>query len=235
MGGRVDRLLPLTGEKRALRLAVGVGENLLRQMDKPVFASGGEFSARETGWALRAFTALYLQTRDGKWLGKCEWIAEHFYSWNEKYGAWLSPYTDHTLVRIPFMIAVGVSSLMCLYRAQPSDRLKNLIINTVDDMIENCMINGLFYYKELPSLRYTMSVPCMLEALSAAYALSGDKKYIEAGLPTLNEILKSGGGRSFDKRIEGDAVICAGASPKAFAQTHLPVALFLKCMETSAE
>lgn len=40
----------------------------------------GEANARETGWALRTLTALYVETNDNKWLVKCDWIIDNLRS-----------------------------------------------------------------------------------------------------------------------------------------------------------
>lgn len=65
---------------------------------------------------------------------------------------------------------------MRYYRAIPRDDIRTMILNAVDDMIENCLLeNGLFYYKELPSLNRQGNNPLILEALAIAYELSGNK------------------------------------------------------------
>lgn len=43
---------------------MGIGENVLRLLDTPMYAKPGEANARETGWALRTLTALYIETHD---------------------------------------------------------------------------------------------------------------------------------------------------------------------------
>ena len=65
-----------TGDERGLETAISIGDNILRLLDTPMYAKPGEANARETGWALRALVALYVETRDEKWLAKCEWIID---------------------------------------------------------------------------------------------------------------------------------------------------------------
>ena len=91
-----------TGDDRALETALGIGENVLRLLESPSFGKLGETSARETGWALRTLTALYIETNDTKWLSKCQWILGHFKQWEQEYGGWLALYTDNTTIRISF-------------------------------------------------------------------------------------------------------------------------------------
>ena len=55
-----------------------------------------------------------------------------------------------------------------------------MLIRAIDDIVENCTLdNGLFYYKELPSLSRNGNNTLLLESLAIAYELTGDKKYLE--------------------------------------------------------
>ena len=121
--------------------AIGIGENVLKLLETPMYQVPGEANARETGWALRTLTALYVETNDKKWLAKCDWIIDSFKKWEEEYGDWLSPYTDNTAIRVGFMISVAVGSVMRYYRVFPREDIKKMIINAVDDLIENCYMD----------------------------------------------------------------------------------------------
>ncbi len=223
-------LYHLTGDVEAKRMAVGIGENVTRLLEAPMFQRGGRASARETGWALRTLTALYVETNDGRWLEKCDQIVGHFKEWRDEYGLWLSPYLENTAIRVVFMISVAVGSLMRYYRIRPNTEIKDMIIAAVDDLLENARLdNGLFYYKELPSLKRNGNNPLVLEALAAAYELTGDKKYLEAGLPTLGYVMtfRASGLPGGKKTVHGDAVLCGSASTKGFAQMFVPFASFL--------
>ncbi len=220
----------LSGDIEGLNTAIGIGENILRLLDTPMFNRAGDANARETGWALRSLTALYIETNDEKWLEKCDWIVGHFKEWEERYGLWLSPYTDNTVIRVVFMISVAVGSLMRYYRVRPNDDIKRMILKAVDDLCENARLdNGLFYYKELPSLKRFGNNPLILEALSIAYELTGNKKYIEYGLPTLKYVVSfKPAGVNYAKRIEEGSLIQGGMGTKSFAQMMIPVTLFYK-------
>jgi hypothetical protein len=126
---------------------------------------------------------MYNETYDEKWLEYCDRIVDYFVKWREEYGAWLQPYTDHTMVRVPFMISVACVSLTMYYRIRPSEKLKGLILSAVDDVLENCFTyDGTLYYKELPSLQRSGSNPIIMHALTLCYLISGDVKYLEQGL-----------------------------------------------------
>lgn len=217
-----------TGDERGLETAVGIGENVLRLLSLPMYQTPGESNARETGWALRTLTALYVETSNKKWIERCDWIIDSFKTWEKEYGYWLSPYTDNTLIRVGFMISVAVGSVMRYYRVFPRDDIKEMIVREVDDLVENCMLdNGLFYYKELPSLARNGNNTLLLEALAAAYELTGNTDYLKAGLKTFEKAIKTpASGSVGSKQIIDDAVICNGDSTKGFAQSFIPLATF---------
>lgn len=221
-----------SGDERAYETAIGIGENVLRLLDTPMYAVAGEANARETGWALRTLTALYVETNDTKWTKKCEWIINSFKVWEEQYGNWLAPYTDNTTIRVGFMISVAVGSVMRYYRVFPDPEIKEMIIRAVDDIVENCLLdNGLFYYKELPSLQRLGNNTLLLEALTIAYELTGDAKYLKSGLKTFTKsIAEKAAGAVGSKTIIDDAVICKGPSTKGFAQSFIPLITYYKAL-----
>ncbi len=225
-----------TGDDRGLETALGIGENVLRLLDTPMYARVGEASARETGWALRTLTALYVETREEKWLSKCNSILQDFKVWEEQYGNWLAPYTDNTVIRVGFMISVAIGSIMRYYREFPDPALKEMMLRAVDDLIENCYVErwGVFYYKELPSLNRLGTNTLLLEALAIAYELSGDAAYLKPGIATFKRAIGesapgSGGGK---KNVE-DAVIVGNASSKNFAQSMIPLATYYRAASES--
>ena len=224
--GLID-LYHFTGDERALKTAIGIGENVLRLLDTPMYQVAGESSARETGWALRTLTALYIETYNEKWTEKCKWIISQFRAWNDRYGGWLAPYTDNTAIRVGFMISVAVGSLMRYYRAFPSDELKEMIVNAIDDLTENFMTSqGIFVYKELPSLSRNGTNTLLLEAMSIGYELTNDTKYLDFGKKTFKRSYGEMGKVSGNKRIVEDTVISGQGGTKSFAQSFLPITSF---------
>lgn len=215
-----------TGDERGLETAIGIGDNVLRLLDTPMYAGVGEINARETGWALRSLTALYVETSDDKWLTKCKWILNNFKQWEDQYGNWLAPYTDNTVIRVGFMISVAVGSVMRYYREFPDEEMKQMLLRAVDDLIESCYMEevGLFYYKELPSLNRLGNNTLLLEALAIAYELSGDENYLRPGILTFKQAIASGSaGVGGLKKVAGDAVVVGNASTKTFAQSFIPL------------
>jgi thiol-disulfide isomerase/thioredoxin len=170
---------------------------------------------------------LYKETGDESWLEKCDWIVSHFEEWEKKYGLWLSPYTDNTEIRAVFMISVAVASLMRYYRVRPQEKIKAMILRAVDDLVENARLdNGLFYYKELPSLKRFGNNPIILEALTIAYEITGNADYLKAGIPTLKYVVARGANGGGSKKIVGDTVMSGTYGTKNFAQLMTPVTTY---------
>lgn len=225
-----------TADERAYNTAIGIGENVLRLLETPMYQVPGEASARETGWALRTLTALYIETHDEKWLKRCEWIVSQFGLWNDRYGNWLAPYTDNTTIRVGFMISVAVGSLMRYYRVFPSDELKKLMLDAIDDLTENFMTpQHLFVYKELPSLNRNGTNTLLLESMAIGYELTGDKKYLEYGKKTFKRAVAGSSLSIGGKRIVEDTVISGSGAPKNFAQSFLPITSFYVALVTAKE
>ena len=220
-----------TGDERGLETALGIGDNVLRLLGTPMYAKVGEANARETGWALRTLTALYVETGEEKWLVKCANILQDFKVWGKQYGSWLAPYTDNTVVRVGFMISVAIGSVMRYYMEFPDPELKDMMLRAVDDLIENCYMEklGCFYYKELPSLNRIGNNALILEALAIAYELSGDKEYLRTGILTFQKIVAAGApGSGGGKKVVEDAVVVGNASSKGFAQSMIPLATYYR-------
>jgi hypothetical protein len=127
--------------------------------------------------------ALYRETGDEKYLAPCRRIAELFVAWHKEYPGLLSPYTDHSMVRVGFMNALTLVSLARYHQYFPDAGLKQVILEETRELMRSTRnANGLFFYKELPSLEHQGSTPLVLQALGYAHLLSGDRSFIEAGL-----------------------------------------------------
>jgi len=115
-----------------------------------------------------------------------------------------------------------------------AERVKALIVATVDDLLAHCIgPDGVAYYKELPSLRRTAPTYHLLEALTHAYRITGDAKYLKiatrqfaaAGVETFSRerpkyaddsgavIDGEGGGRPFADKYTSLLLYAGAATP----------------------
>lgn len=223
----------MTGDERFLETALMEGDNILYLLTLPKYQDNGDATARETGWALRTLIALYVETWDEKWLVRNDWIVNKFRAWNEDMGGWISKYLDNTLIRVPFMTSVAIGSLMRYYRVFPSEDVKALIMSAVDDLIENSLMeDGIFYYKELPSLTRLAYNPLVLESLAIGYELTEDVKYLNAGLRMFEKVTnRMSKELSGQRRKAEDSVIYGTGAPKSFAQAMVPYASYYRALD----
>jgi hypothetical protein len=171
----------LTGRKEGLDAAHMVADNLLRHLERPHMQDPGATQAREGGWALRAMVAMYQETGEARFKDTADRLAGLFLDWQEEYGGLLAPYTSHSMPRVPFMISIALNSLARYLLIEEDQLIKMLIIQTADDMLEHCLgPDGVLYYKELPSLRRPAPTVHAVEALTHAYRLSGERRFLEA-------------------------------------------------------
>ncbi len=175
----------LTGRTEALEAAHAVAENIMRHMAQPRMTTPGEASVREGGWALRAMVGMFLGTGEERYRAEAKRLVDMYVDWFDRYGALLAPYTSHSMPRVVFMISLTVDSFARYLLIDQDQRVKDLILRTVDDMIQHCLgPDGIPYYKELPSLRRPEPTSHFLEALTHAYRLSGEVGYLKLATRT---------------------------------------------------
>ena len=93
------------------------------------------------------------------------------------------------------------------------------------------METGVFSYKELPSLNRIGSNTLLLEAMTIAYELTGDTKYLNYGKRTFwNNIRAAAPGVTGVKSIVEDAIIHKTTGTKNFAQSFIPLSVFYKAL-----
>ena len=68
----------------------------------------------------------------------------------------------------------------------------------------------------------------VLEALTIAYDLSGDVRYLKAGLPTFRKDIAGRSGIIGEKKVMEGTVILDNDPPKHFAQSFIPLAVYYK-------
>jgi len=218
----------LTGRAEGLEAARLVAENILRHMERPNMRRPGAAAVREGGWALRAMVGMWLGTGEPQWRDEARRIAEMFLDWQEEYGAMLAPYTSHTMPRVPFMVALTLNSLARYLLVEKDEGIERLIVETVDDMLDHCLgPDGIFYYKELPSLRRVAPTPHMLEALAYAGRITGKDEYLKVAarqFALMGGSAGGGGGRKYAD--DSGAVITGEGGGRGFASAYTSVLIF---------
>ncbi|MCD7905702.1 MAG: hypothetical protein LUG24_09125 [Clostridiales bacterium] len=114
---------------------------------------------------------------------------------------------------------------MRYYSIRGDEEIRDMIISAVDDLTENAYLDsGFFYYKELSSLKRNAGNTTILEALTTAYKLTGNRDYLKYGVKTFETAVEGKGVvLSFAKKTEEDAVIISGNSSKGVGQSFLPL------------
>jgi len=109
-----------TGRPEALAGAVGIARHVLGALEANTSLKvPGAAAARVTGWALRTLVAMYRETGEQQYLTPAAAIVDGFLAWHAEYGGFLAPYHDHTLCRVPFMIAIACGSLYRFHQSCP--------------------------------------------------------------------------------------------------------------------
>ena len=193
----------LTGNPDARSLAAGVADNVAWLTENGGYLKPGRSSTREMGWALRAMLNTWRETGEETYRSMGERIEALFAEWGKGTGELLAPYTVHSEIRSNFMNAVAGCSLAMWAQETGSKRAEQIVTAVADDIIENGMtVFGLPYYKDLPSLRRLTAGTMIIQLFGYACALTGNRKYIEAGLPGLEDWLAGGtaGASAFIKK-----------------------------------
>ena len=219
----------LTGRTEGLEAAESVGRNILRHMNLPHMRTPGATAVREGGWALRALVGLYLGTGAEEWKQEATRIAELFVIWQREFDALLAPYTSHSMPRVPFMAAITVNSLARYLLLDDSPDVKTLMVAVVDDLLRHTLgPDGITVYKELPSLGHSAPTPHFLEALTHAYRITENARYLQIGARQFAALTAQGlDARPSAKFVDtGGAVISGKGGGRQFADTYSSLLLF---------
>jgi hypothetical protein len=208
-----------TGDERALEAAKSIAKNQRALLEAHVFSNPRYGAPRQMGWALRSLASVYAETGDPSLLEPCEKIVRRFITWQEEYGAWLSFYTTHTQVRVPFMQSVAIRALAYYERLKPDERVRRLVLNEINDILNRGIdpVSGRFYYKELPYTRVDSLLGHIFECFVIGYRYTGDTSY----LTRVKEM--------FDSFM--DETVPRISSPRNFAECFPGPASYLKALE----
>jgi hypothetical protein len=222
----------LTGRTEALDAARSVAENVLRHLERPQMKTPGATSVREGGWALRALVGMWIGTGEERWREAARRLITMYLDWFDTFGALLAPYTSHSMPRVPFMISLTVNSFARYLLIEPegelAERVRGLIVGTVDDMLAHCMgPDGIAYYKELPSLRHTAPTYHLLEALTYAYRVTGDERYLKVATRQFAAVSQQTGTHARPKYADDSgAVIDGEGGGRIFADKYTSLLIY---------
>ncbi len=219
----------LTGRSEALDAANSIGENILRHLTRPEMRRPGATSVRENGWALRALVGLYLATGKQRWKDEAKRIVDMFVDWFDRFNALLAPYTSHTMPRVPFMVTLTVNSFARYLLIENDYRVKRLMVSVMDDLLKHCIgPDGIFYYKELPSLRRTAPTPHALEALTHVHRITGEDHYLKIAVRQFAALTDSPAeGAGNEKRLDASGALLVGSGGgRVFADKYTSILIF---------
>ena len=229
-----------TGRPEALDAAKGIAAHVMGVLEtNEALKVPGAAAARVTGWALRTLVAMYLETSEARYLAPSSQIVDGFLAWHAQYGGFLAPYHSHTLCRVPFMIAIACGSLYRYHRAVPDERVAKLIPHEMEALIDTCLRpDGRWVYKDLPSLHRRGAGHYVLEALAYAWDLTGDRKFLIAGLPELEATIAGsrsggrGGGTTHRQHLPEEQTVLYGngPGPKEYASQWLPIMTYYRAL-----
>ena len=152
-----------------------------------------------------------------------------FLDWHDEFGALLAPYTSHTMPRVPFMISLTVCSFARYLLIEDDKRVKRLIVSVMDDLIEHCLgPDGVFYYKELPSLQRTAPTPHAFEALTYAWRITNDERYLKIAANTFAALTANLEGKESGPKFAdpSGAVIDGVGGGRIFADKYTSLILY---------
>ena len=219
----------LTGRREGLAAANSVADNINRLMTLPALSEPGATSVREGGWALRAMVGMWLGTGEEKWRAEARRLVDLFLGWSASYHGLLAPYTSHSMPRVTFMISLTVNSFARYLLIEDDERIKKLIVEVVDDLIEHCLgPDGIFYYKELPSPRRFAPTAHVLEALTYTYRITGNEDYLKIAARQFAALVAQPTGAGDGKKYvdSSGAVIKGGGGGRIFADKYTSILIF---------
>jgi hypothetical protein len=152
-----------------------------------------------------------------------------YLDWYEGYGALLAPYTSHSMPRVTFMISLTANSFARYLLIEDDERVKKMIVETVDDLLAHCLgPDGISYYKELPSLRRTAPTFHLLEALTHAYRITGETRYLEIATRHFAlGIEQPVGARARAKYVDDSGAVISGeGGGRSFADRYTSILLY---------
>ena len=127
------------------------------------------------------------------------------------------------------MISLTVNSFARYLLIEDDQRVKDLIVRSMDDVVEHCIgPDGIFYYKELPSLKRYAPTAHVLEALTYCYRITGNQNYLKIAARQFAALASGSIGASDGKKYvdSSGAVIKGQGGGRIFADKFTSILIF---------
>lgn len=187
----------LSGHPRALQIARGIGECLLRMLDAgwglPPYKVIWH-SVRDSGWPLIALCALYAATGEARWLAGARQIVDALLAtWveDEDWGLWLGWHRSLS----PLHLGIVGTGLAHYHALTGEVRASQAVLRAADVMLSKCTHpDGSLMYVDNPGWRWNYYSGVAYESLGYAWQLTGDLRYLRAGWRSHRRNLATGSG-----------------------------------------
>ncbi len=174
----------LTGDRRALEIARGYAENLAYTFKRHGPVGIGRYS----GWALLVMGGIQMVQEDPFLRGQAERTIDRIISQQQEGGEILEA-TMHPRAFEDRGVHLCMRGLIKWHQATGDEKVRRLILDLAEAYLRHGFTpEGLPLYSNWPEnskATTPMQGFANLESLAYAYDLTGDRKYIEAGIPGL--------------------------------------------------
>jgi len=174
----------LSGHPRALETACGIGECLLRMLDRgwamppyPVAWHG----ARDSGWVLIALTALHEATGESRWLAGARRVTEALLDAQGDDGGW-GLWLGWCRGLSALHLGIAMTGLTRYHQLTGDERAREGLIRAADALLDHCSFpDGGMTYVAARGYRRSYYSGVAFESLGYVWHLTGDRRYLQAG------------------------------------------------------
>lgn len=178
----------LTGDRRGLEIARGVGDNLLEQIKLGHHRQRGYM--RVQGWSLLALVAIHQATGDSRYLAGCKALIEHLRAWQNDRGLFMRDWSGFKAVG-SLDGGVLMTALSRHHRMTGDDEDARFFLKSLDGLIDELLSpEGVFNASSLrDSRRPGLEQSLFLEPLAYAHRLTGDERYLRIGVSVFRYVM----------------------------------------------
>ena len=178
----------LTGDRRGLEIAVGVGDNLLGQLRLGHHRQRGYM--RTQGWSLLALVAIYKATRKPRYLAGCQALLEHLREWQNDQGLFTRNWSGFEAVGA-LDGGVLMTALARHHGVTSAEEDAAFFLKSLDALMDALLLpEGAFNAGTLGGIRRPgLEQSLMLEPLGYAHQLTGDERYLRIGMGVFRYVM----------------------------------------------